>query len=63
MWSEVDDVRGDMSLLLGGVAEKSPRTPQPSTGFSLTEKISHPQTQLKRGSELSPFQNLLPAIA
>ena len=28
MWSEVDDVRGDMSLLLGGVAEKSPRTPQ-----------------------------------
>ena len=29
MWSEVDDVRGDMSLLLGGVAEKSPRTPQP----------------------------------
>ena len=28
-WSEVDDVRGDMSLLLGGVAVKSPRTPQP----------------------------------
>ena len=38
MWLEADDVRGDQLPLLGGVAIKSPRTPQLSNPLNNLRK-------------------------